>query len=356
MLMKATEIANKIKNELPLGAFSNSIGKSPNTDGLPTSATISITERCNLKCSFCSIWEIEDPKDLDLALLKKLPTTLRTVTLTGGETMLRRDLPQIVQTLTDLIPGIRIIIITNGSAHTVMKKRALELMAINPNLAFRVSIDGKEELHDELRGVTDSYKKAWWTIEAIKEAGVTDIGISFTLSDANSSELIPIYEEGRAKDIDFVCSVVQNSDLYYNKADNVVKNAGPLEAAIQELNHRELRRFSPKSWFRAYFNDGLIDFMHGERKLDTCDAVRDFIFLDPHGDVYPCNILPVKVGNLNDVDKYEDLLKTKQYGIALATAKSCTDCWTSCNVQEAIRRKPWEPVRWLSERVAGKLL
>lgn len=66
------------------------------------------------------------------------------------------------------------------------------------------------------------------------------------------------------------------------KLDMVAKN---FESLINEL----LRSNSPKKWFRAYFNHGLINYIYSQKRLLPCDMSFDTFFIDPYGDVMPCN-------------------------------------------------------------------
>jgi MoaA/NifB/PqqE/SkfB family radical SAM enzyme len=65
---------------------------------IPYHATIKITERCNSRCLTCSSWKMASSGELSFeeirdyyAQLKSAGT--RSVTLTGGEPLLRPDLP-----------------------------------------------------------------------------------------------------------------------------------------------------------------------------------------------------------------------------------------------------------------------
>ena len=74
---------------------------------------------------------------------------------------------------------------------------------------------------------------------------------------------------------------------------------GYFEDLINEL----LKSNSPKKWFRAYFNHGLINYIYGQRRLLPCDMSFDTFFIDPYGDVMPCNGTKDKevMGNLNNL-------------------------------------------------------
>ncbi|MFQ6929857.1 MAG: SPASM domain-containing protein [Eubacterium sp.] len=45
---------------------------------------------------------------------------------------------------------------------------------------------------------------------------------------------------------------------------------------------------------RAYFNHGLINYIYGQKRLLPCDMSFDTFFIDPYGDVMPCNGTKIK--------------------------------------------------------------
>ena len=86
----------------------------------------------------------------------------------------------------------------------------------------------------------------------------------------------------------------------------VAKN---FECLVNEL----LRSNSPKKWFRAYFNHGLINYIYGQKRLLPCDMSFDTFFIDPYGDVMPCNGTKDKevMGNLN-TQSWDELWHSEQ--------------------------------------------
>src|SRR5579875_2106104 len=99
---------------------------------------ISLTDRCNFRCKYCMPKEIfgkdypflSDEETLTIDEIVRVTTILselgvHKVRLTGGEPILRRDLPDIVRAVSD-IPGIDdIAVTTNGSMLT--ERRAIAL-------------------------------------------------------------------------------------------------------------------------------------------------------------------------------------------------------------------------------------
>src|SRR5262245_52159849 len=106
--------ASKIGNEP--SALKDTFGRIHNN------LRISVTDRCNLRCTYCMPEEVTflDRKELlsyeEISRFVEIVAALGIdkIRLTGGEPLLRRDLPSLVRMLTR-VPGIRDIgLTTNG--------------------------------------------------------------------------------------------------------------------------------------------------------------------------------------------------------------------------------------------------
>src|SRR5215213_7788784 len=101
----------------PRGALVDTFGR------VATDLRVSVTDRCNLRCSYCMPAEGLDwlPKP-QLLTFEELTRLVRiavglgvtTVRLTGGEPLLRRGLPELVAQIAALDPRPRIAMTTNG--------------------------------------------------------------------------------------------------------------------------------------------------------------------------------------------------------------------------------------------------
>jgi MoaA/NifB/PqqE/SkfB family radical SAM enzyme len=88
--------------------------------------------------------------------------------------------------------------------------------------------------------------------------------------------------------------------------------------------------------------------MRGEKRMIPCHALEEFFYLDPYGDVYPCNVLNKPIGNLGR-QEYAELCANAPE--ALATVANCpVQCWMVCTAAPAMRRNLWIPARWILRR------
>ena len=118
-----------------------------------------------------------------------------------------------------------------------------------------------------------------------------------------------------------------------------------LERLVNEL----LRSNSPKKWFRAYFNHGLINYIYGQKRLLPCDMSFDTFFIDPYGDVMPCNGTREKLvmGNLNS-QSWDELWNSEQAECIRREVRNCSrNCWMIGSVSPAMHKYIWIPAWWV---------
>jgi MoaA/NifB/PqqE/SkfB family radical SAM enzyme len=133
----------------------------------PQSVSFTLTNTCNLRCKMCGQWSAEGymrggngaPKQaMKLADWKRLADELAdhkvgSVLLRGGEPFL---FPHIVELLEHITRrGLFVPMDTNG---TQLEKFAADIVRIG-KIHLTISVDGPEEIHDEVRGVKGCFRK-----------------------------------------------------------------------------------------------------------------------------------------------------------------------------------------------------
>lgn len=314
--------------------------------------TIAITRRCNARCIMCSQWAISTKPDeeINLETLDKLPLC-KFIQITGGEPFVRSDIQEIVALLRH--KSKRVLINTNG----YYTDKIISIARSYPDIAFRISIDGERETHNKIRGI-DIYDRAIQTLEALKKAGVEDIGISFTLQESNYADLITVYHLALHMQVGFSCTVVHNS-FYFDKDDNKIEHADSLRMQLHQLIQEQLNSKRKKDWAKAFFNDYNIRYMDGEPLAIQCDAGVTSFYIDALGTVLPCNMTPTPwvMGNLKE-ETWDEILQSNEARRVITRCKNCkTQCWSMCNVQTAIKKKFWIPAWWLMKnKFLGKYI
>lgn len=314
---------------------------------LPTDVSIITTYRCCMKCKMCNIWRYptEIKREIQAAELEILPQ-LKFVNVTGGEPFVRRDLAEIVEVCFRKAP--RVVISTSG----YQVDEILALAEKFPQIGIRVSIEGLSTINDYLRGRDSGFDRGLKTLLGLRRMGVQDIGFGITVSNNNSADMLELYELSRNLKMEFATAAYHNS-YYFHKDDNVITNQDEVIGNFYELIDRLLAEKSPKSWFRAFFNLGLINYVKGNRRLLPCEAGTVNFFIDPYGEVYPCNGLEERYwkesfGNVRQVQKFEDLWYGPQADKVRALVRTCPkNCWMVGTAAPVMKKYFRHPAGWV---------
>lgn len=327
-----------------------------NKIAMPTDVSIIVTYRCPMRCKMCDIWQYPTDKDEEISIveLKKLPN-LNFINVTGGEPFVREDLEEIIELLYTKAP--RIVISTSG----YFEERVIKLAKRFPNIGIRISIEGLSLKNDELRGREGGFDKGLRTLLELKRMGLTDIGFGQTISNHNSDDLLPLYELSKSLGMEFATAAFHNS-YYFHKDNNVITNKDKVKSNFEELIKRLLKENHPKTWFRAFFNLGLINYIDGGKRLLPCEAGTVNFFIDPFGEMYPCNGLEEKfwkksMGNIKSVKKFEDIWFSEQAQAVRHCVSTCPkNCWMVGTAAPVMKKYIKHPAMWVAKNKLKSLM
>ncbi|OGI04975.1 MAG: radical SAM protein [Candidatus Margulisbacteria bacterium GWF2_38_17] len=306
-------------------------------------ASVILTYRCNAKCNMCNVYKYPSNKEEEIGPkeLEKLPQ-MKFTNITGGEPFVRNDIENIVAILRKKTK--RIVISTNG----YFTDRIVNLCKKHPDLGIRISIEGMPKTNDAIRGIPDGFDKGLRTLLTLREMGITDIGFGMTVQEVNAQDLIPLYSLANALGYEFATATLHNSH-YFHKYDNRIINKEKVTNEFEKLIACLLTSRSPKKWFRAYFNNGLINFIHGGSRPIPCNMGSDGFFLDPSGDILPCNGMDRKLPMGNIKRKSFDEIWTSQNARNIReTVKRCNkQCWMIGSAAPAMKNNMRLPISWI---------
>jgi len=305
--------------------------------------TVIVTYRCNARCNMCSRYKEPSHQDDEMTIntIKKLPPMYFT-NITGGEPFMRDDLEEVVSELYK--KSDRIVISTNG----FYTDRIISLCEVFPQIGIRISIEGLEETNNKIRGLEDGFNRGYNTLLKLKEMGMKDVGFGMTIQDMNCQDIIPLYEISNEMGMEFATATLHNS-FYFVESKNVIHDKALVSKHIAKLVNRLLKSKSPKKWFRAYFNHGLINYINDNPRLLPCDMSFDTFFIDPFGDVMPCNGTEEKevMGNLN-TQSWDEIWNSKEAEMVRTKVRKCErNCWMIGSVSPAMKKYIWIPVWWV---------
>ena len=306
--------------------------------------TVIVTYRCNARCNMCNRYKKPSlpEEEISLDTIKKLPPMYFT-NITGGEPFIRTDLKDIVRELYK--KSDRIVISTNG----FFTDRILDLCKEFPQIGIRISIEGLEETNNRIRGLEDGFNRGYTTLKKLVEMGMKDVGFGMTVQDANAKDLVALYNLSNELNMEFATASLHNS-FYFVEAKNIIHDRPMVAKEFENLINELLKSKSPKKWFRAYFNHGLINYIYGQKRLLPCDMAFDTFFIDPYGDVMPCNGTKDKeiMGNLNEASSWEELWNSPQAESVRKKVRCCDrNCWMIGSVSPAMHKYIWVPTLWV---------
>ena len=305
--------------------------------------TVIVTYRCNARCTMCNRYKApsKPEEEISIETIKKLPPMYFT-NITGGEPFIRQDLPDIVRELYK--KSDRIVISTNG----FFTDRIIKLCEEFPKVGIRISIEGLEDTNNEIRGLPDGFNRGYETLKKLVEMGHPDVGFGMTVQDKNAKDLVPLYKKSEELNMEFATASLHNS-FYFVEAKNIIHDRLMVAQNFEDLINELLKSNSPKKWFRAYFNHGLINYIFGQKRLLQCDMSFDTFFIDPYGDVMPCNGTKDKevMGNLN-TQTWDELWNSKQADSVRAKVRCCDrNCWMIGSVSPAMKKYIYKPAWWV---------
>lgn len=306
--------------------------------------TVIVTYRCNAHCNMCDCFKDPTKPEEEIALeeIKKLPEMAFT-NITGGEPFIRKDLPEIVKELYK--KSDRIVVSTNG----YFTDRIIALCKEFPKIGIRISIEGLQESNDKIRGIPDGFNRGYKTLKTLVEMKHPDVGFGMTVQDMNCEDLVPLYEISDEYDMEFATATLHNS-FYFRKTDNKIDDKYHVARNFENLINELLKSKSPKKWFRAYFNHGLINYIYGNKRLLPCDMSKNAFFIDPFSDVIPCNGMVEKavMGNLHQAETWEELWDSpRAEEVRRCTGKCDRNCWMIGSAAPAMHKYIWVPAWWV---------
>lgn len=303
---------------------------------------IGVTYRCNAKCYMCNTWKYPTKQEEEISIsdIEKIPSGLKFANITGGEPFLRKDIEDIVSVIKKKTK--RLVISTNG----FFTKKIICLARKHPDIGIRISIEGLPEANDKLRGIRNGFDKGFRTLIELKYMGMKDIGFAITISDKNAKDLLELYKLSLAMKVEFATAVVHNS-FYFHKVNNKIENKEMVAGEFNKLIAEFFKTRRLKNWYRAYFNYGIINRIYGEKRFIPCEMGRDVFFLDPLGEVRPCNAMEKSMGNIKEKTFSEIWDGFEAQKVKKLVNKCDKECWMVGSVSPAMKKMLWIPTWWI---------
>ena len=97
---------------------------------------------------------------------------------------------------------------------------------------------------------------------------------------------------------------------------------------------------------------GLINYIEGGRRMLPCEAGSANFFIDPFGEVYPCNGLEEKywqksMGNIHETPDFMDIWESDRAQEVRAMVRKCPkNCWMVGTASPIMHKYMKYPLKW----------
>ena len=284
----------------------------------PVLATFQINLRCNSACGYCDLPLNVGRYEMSREEIREVFSRLyrdgvRFVLVQGGEPLLRRDLPEILEDLSAI--GFHLTLITNG---TKVTPQLVERLVRLP-LAISVSLDTLDRVkYRQIRGA-DQLGQVLEGIAFLKNYPHPKF-LTCIVSEINRAEVPAVVRFARAQGFLPVVGAYHWNVGTYGKPDELLMYDRSSAAAVFS-GLLDDRLISP-GYLRKFVEDN-VSWLRGQ-KLEPCDAGRYSIAIDASGNLSPCLAFP-SVGNLLESSLSDILGRFDRMAIT-----ACSDN-SSCN-------------------------
>jgi len=265
----------------------------------PISLEFVITYRCNLNCTYCdpvvfnggenaAFEEEMSAEQIDKIFSKLDSLGVARVNISGGEPLMRKDISKILESA--FTKRFYLTLTTNG----ILVPTYIELLTSLNSLI--ISIDGRKETHDYLRG-DGSHKAALKALDISRKKGINVILSSIITQKTSDDDLLYLLK--LCDFFDSVCvlqpltegAYVHNKWKRFKETKEIKPSLRHLESLFRNLknDHRKKRILGGN----YYFEEILKMYRRRQKNINKpsrCMAGKLFLCITPSGKILPCSM------------------------------------------------------------------
>jgi len=329
----------------------------------PTYVIFFVTSICNARCKMCFNWKniasAYKKKELKLDEVKKIFKNfgqLQQLTISGGEPSLRNDLPKILEFISHNNDVQVITIPTNGILSDrvfKMVKESRKLIKPTTHLRITLSVEGVGKDHDEIVQVKGAFKNIQKTYQKLlplmKKHNNLKVNVGICYSAFNKNHI--------KKTFKYCKKYFKKSHVMMALARGDTRDKEAKNISVEE--YREITKFCNKLFksenrplkivvrsLSKMVKNQVAEIMETNKMPVTCQAYNKLIVIQSNGDVFPCEYLPNKLGNLRkhgyDINKILKMKKNLKVNRFIKNRECvCTwECALSNNIATDPRQYP----------------
>jgi len=305
-----------------------------------------VTDRCNLRCKMCGVWERLEPNGKTGELTTEewkavirsasgLGTIL--LSITGGEPLLRRDIYEIITCAR--AHGMAVHLCSNG---TIITQRIAERLDASGVDTVSISIESPTApTHDYLRG-EGSFVKAVAGVGVLrKHAPSVRVGINYLITAQNYRDMDEMVRFAETLGVDQIKFAPIHTNLLHKHKDLSAfefltfreHQLDELEAEVKKLMRAAKR--SPLQTTSTMFLAGITSLYSGPRTF-CCYAGYAACAVNPRGIVTPCCDMD---GTLSVRDRpLDEIWRSEEFAALRDRVHTCgRSCWDTTNAELSLR-------------------
>ena len=287
----------------------------------PTTVTFQVTDRCNYSCAHCYQEHVDDNElttDEIYSILEQLADEgVLFLTLMGGEYFMRRDADAILARAHEL--GFALKLLSTG--HHIHDRRADFLATCRP-LQVDMSLYGATpHIHEEVTRQSGSWKRTYEAAKRLIERNIPVL-LKAPVMENNVDDLEDLVRLatsiGARYSFDPKITAMENGDQ------------SPVGLRIRAARLAEFYREDMAGHVAAQYEN--FDPKSPLRPLNhtPCRAGQQACSINPKGEVWPCNSLPLPVGNLRE-QTFKEIWHGSESleeirGLRWASISECNEC------------------------------
>ena len=352
--------------ELSNADYLNRLSRQAASAGIPLSASIELTERCNLHCVHCYLGDQDAlrhhrARELNTAQWLNVIDQIADLgclylLITGGDPLLRKDFAEIYTHARRR--GLLVTVFTNG---TLITDEIVALFRELPPFVVEITLYGATPgTYEAITGVPGSYSRCLAGFEKLRALGL-DARLKTILMKPNQQEFAQIADFCRARShrgkfrFDFEIQGCLNGDK------------GPIALRLdpEEAVRMEFTQLDRAATWRDYYQKRLPLKLANPDRLYQCGAGTGMFHVDPYGQLQPCLTVHHIAFDLAEGTVAEGLAILQQRLAALKAPEGsacgqcsqrmvCSSCPAFSYLESGIEQKPSNfqcQVTWARSRV-----
>jgi len=332
----------------------------------PKVIQLPITYNCNAKCVMCNIWQMDHSGEATVEEFAKFMQDdifkkIEAVGINGGEPSLVPNLYEYADEILKL-PSLKSLnIISHGFSPKPLFKQVEKIYAAckAKGISFHISIslDGVEDIHNTVRGISYAFVKTTATIDEIienqhKYCDSYDIGC--TIVNQNIDHLIELDTYAKSKNYNIKYRLgIDNKRIESDKLrEQYSVLYSPLRQSAKEFFHYQISQTKDLSnRFKYYAIYTWLNSKNPKRMLG-CTWKDEGVTLDVRGELYYCAVASDSIGSLRKNIGEKIFFDDKNINYRKSIIKnSCDGCIHDYSGQPYIR----DVLKFLSDTIKDRL-